>query len=69
MTGACRFRRHRATLAPHEAAKASSPFGRVSTGAAQLERCDFCGWSRHACGCEARFEYEEIRDNPRLIAR
>lgn len=34
-----------------------------------VERCDYCGCSRHACGCEARFEYEEIRDNPQLIAR
>ena len=43
---------------------------RSSTGAgAWLERCDYCGCSRHACGCEERFEYEQIRDNPTLIER
>jgi hypothetical protein len=41
----------------------------ASTGAAQLERCDFCGCSVHACGCEEAFEYEQVRDNPTLIAR
>jgi hypothetical protein len=40
-----------------------------TTHGALLERCDFCGCSVHACGCEETFEYAEVRDNPQLIAR
>jgi hypothetical protein len=55
------------------ALRASAPSGlrRVAShgATALLERCDYCGCSRHACGCDERFEYEDIRDNPQLIAR
>lgn len=36
---------------------------------ARMERCEYCQCSRHSCGCEERFEYEAIRDNPTLLAR
>ena len=42
---------------------------RAAANATLLERCDYCGCSRHACGCEDRFAYEDIRDNPTLFAR
>lgn len=43
--------------------------GGVCFNSARLERCEYCRCNRHVCGCEERFEYEQIRDNPRLLAR
>jgi hypothetical protein len=68
--GAIAASRHRSGGAsPLSRQEASQPSGRSSHIAAMLERCDFCGCSVHACGCEEAFEYEQVRDNPTLIAR
>lgn len=56
------------TVEPPRGASMASPL-RPAVAGACLERCEYCGCSRRACGCEDAFQYEQIRDNPTLIAR